>query len=225
MRVNVYAEEMTDRVELVTKEGEGGRTFVAVRFFTYLPVTLPTGEQVQGAFIHREGDDDSAAVTFWGKRDFRALLRKALGLLDDYYDGVFPHHDSPVNLPSAIDVLLSARRRIGSRECKTLIGALTGRDAVGELVGLGVPETGALAALSASLFEGGEEDEVEELAKAVEDISRWEEGADDNAQLLLIDSALSALRHVEAMRRFSEWEEARKRAEERDGYAPDGEKE
>jgi len=31
------------------------------------------------------GDDDSAAVTFWGKRDLREVLRKALTLLDAHY--------------------------------------------------------------------------------------------------------------------------------------------
>ena len=40
---------------------------------------------VRGPFMHRPGDDDSAAVTFWGKRDLRELLRKALDLLDEHY--------------------------------------------------------------------------------------------------------------------------------------------
>ena len=30
-------------------------------------------------------DDDSSAVTFWGKRDLRQVLRKALEQLDQYY--------------------------------------------------------------------------------------------------------------------------------------------
>ena len=42
-------------------------------------------ENVRGPFIHRPGDDDSAAVTFWGKRDLRRTLAKALKLLDAYY--------------------------------------------------------------------------------------------------------------------------------------------
>lgn len=89
MRVNIYAEEMTDRVELV-KKGE----FVGVRFYLYLPVTchsdslsgsisVGSGDsQIQGPFIHRADDDDSAAVTFWGKRDLKVALIKALALLD-----------------------------------------------------------------------------------------------------------------------------------------------
>src|SRR5258708_6257357 len=90
MRVNIYAEEMTDRIELIHKEIDG-QEFTAVRFYLELPVTIPnaegTGNAVyQGPFMHRPGDDDSAAVTFWGKSDFRHVLSKALDLLDDYYD-------------------------------------------------------------------------------------------------------------------------------------------
>jgi hypothetical protein len=80
MRINVYAEEMTDRVELVTKTTEDGE-FTGVRFYLELPATVD-GRNVRGPFIHRPGDDDSSAVTFWGKRDLRAALAKALALLD-----------------------------------------------------------------------------------------------------------------------------------------------
>lgn len=71
MRVNVYAEEMTDRVEIISKEIDGHR-FTGLRFYLELPCTIPDGTQdsgqrnVSGPFIHRPGDDDSAAVTFWG---------------------------------------------------------------------------------------------------------------------------------------------------------------
>jgi hypothetical protein len=96
MRVNIYAEEITDRIEIVTKtaEGDGGR-FTGIRFYLELPVSLATppaklGQQpgiahVSGPFIHHVGDDDSSAVTFWGKRDLRIALRKALDLLDKHY--------------------------------------------------------------------------------------------------------------------------------------------
>lgn len=93
MRVNIYAEELTDRVEIIKKEVEG-KEFTAVRFYLYLPVTMqhvqngqPIGKphHVSGPFIHGPGDDDSAAVTFWGKRDMRPLLQKALRLLDEHY--------------------------------------------------------------------------------------------------------------------------------------------
>lgn len=84
MRVNIYAEEMTDRIEIIAKEIEGD-SFTGLRFYLYLPTTLPDGTQAQGPFIHRPGDDDSSAVTFWGKRDLRKVLRQALAMLDEHY--------------------------------------------------------------------------------------------------------------------------------------------
>jgi hypothetical protein len=59
MRVNAYAEELTDRIEHVTKSmpmddhGLGGITFHAVRLYLGFP------------FLHREDDDDSSAITVW----------------------------------------------------------------------------------------------------------------------------------------------------------------
>ncbi len=83
MRVNVYAEEMTNRIEIVFKKIDG-QQFTGLRFYLELPVTTADG-QLSGPFIHRPGDDDSAAVTFWGKRDLRQVLKKALALLDEHY--------------------------------------------------------------------------------------------------------------------------------------------
>lgn len=83
MRVNVYAEEMTPRVEIIAKEIDGHR-FTGLRFYLELPATV-RGKQYRGPFHHRPGDDDSAAVTFWGKRDLRKVLKKALRLLDEHY--------------------------------------------------------------------------------------------------------------------------------------------
>lgn len=98
MRVNIYAEEMTDRVEIITKQIEG-QNFTGLRLYLELPVTVPiqhtdeSGDtfvgdikQVQGPFMHHPGDDDSAAITFWGKRDLRLVLRKMLEELDAHYD-------------------------------------------------------------------------------------------------------------------------------------------
>jgi len=85
VRVNVYAEEMTNRVELVEKNG-----FTGVRFWLELPVTVVApkegnnGTQTRGPFIHQPGDDDSAAVTFWGKAELKTALTKALKLLEDH---------------------------------------------------------------------------------------------------------------------------------------------
>lgn len=83
MRVNIYAEEMTERLEIIGKR-IGGHLFTGLRLFLELPATV-AGKQYRGPFMHRPGDDDSAAVTFWGKRDLRIVLRKALAELDKHY--------------------------------------------------------------------------------------------------------------------------------------------
>lgn len=85
MRVNIYAEEMPEepRLEIIEKEIDGHK-FTALRIYLELPATVD-GKQYQGPFMHRPGDDDSAAVTFWGKRDLRVTLRRALELLDRHY--------------------------------------------------------------------------------------------------------------------------------------------
>lgn len=81
MRINIYAEEITQHVEIVEKTTPDG-TFTGIRFWLHLPVTLVDGTQAQGPFIHGSGDDDSSAVTFWGKRDIATAFAKALTLLD-----------------------------------------------------------------------------------------------------------------------------------------------
>jgi hypothetical protein len=89
MRVNVYAEEMTERVEIIAKEIDG-RRFTGLRLYLELPTTI-NGANFKGPFIHRPGDDDSAAVTFWGKRDLRTVLRLMLAKLDEHYAINPPH--------------------------------------------------------------------------------------------------------------------------------------
>jgi hypothetical protein len=112
MRTNIYAEELgpDPRVEIIEKETPDGK-FTGLRIYLELPVTLAKCKhcgnlrrenssldpfcacggggyepvQVRGPFMHRPGDDDSAAVTFWGKRDLREVLKKALALLDAHY--------------------------------------------------------------------------------------------------------------------------------------------
>lgn len=83
MRVNVYAEELTDKVEFIKKKNDEGE-WTGVRFYLELPVTHKD-RNISGPFIHRDGDDDSSAITFWGKRDLHKLLKKALKLMDDRY--------------------------------------------------------------------------------------------------------------------------------------------
>ena len=84
MRVNVYAEEMTERVEIIEKIVDG-RAFTGLRIYLELPATVGS-QQFRGPFLHRRGDDDSSAVTFWGKNDLRGVLRKALTELDAHYE-------------------------------------------------------------------------------------------------------------------------------------------
>ncbi len=106
MRVNVYAEEMTNRVEIISKVIDG-QEFTGLRIYLELPTThvqdginlrpasvhdTPNDTvliQHQAPFIHRHGDDDSSAVTFWGKRDLREVLRHALVQLDAHYAAKF----------------------------------------------------------------------------------------------------------------------------------------
>jgi len=85
MRVNIYAEEITERVEVISKEIDG-HVFTGLRLYLYLPVTLPDGTNQAGPFMHRDGDDDSAAITFWGKRDLRDVLKIMQEKLNAYYD-------------------------------------------------------------------------------------------------------------------------------------------
>lgn len=104
MRVNIYAEEMTERIEIVSKEIDG-HVFTGLRIYLELPASLPPGcrvagpnaetayaepemkeiSNVRGPFIHRPGDDDSAAVTFWGKQSLIPVLEKALKQLREHY--------------------------------------------------------------------------------------------------------------------------------------------
>ena len=91
MRVNVYAEEMTDRIEIVEKEG-----YTGVRFYLELPVTTNptdvmnggTPATIRGPFIHRLNDDDTAAVTFWGKGKLKESLEKAISMLEAHKKAV-----------------------------------------------------------------------------------------------------------------------------------------
>jgi hypothetical protein len=79
VRVNIYAEELTDKVEAIRKP-IGDQTFTGIRLFLELPVTV-NGEQVSGPFMHRPGDDDSAAITLWDVGDCEKLRRALKAML------------------------------------------------------------------------------------------------------------------------------------------------
>ena len=69
MRVNVYAEELTDDVKVVKTTADTGRTYSGVRFY------LSSADQLH----HSETDDDRSAVTLWGPPEkLRDLLARAL---------------------------------------------------------------------------------------------------------------------------------------------------
>lgn len=86
MRVNVYAEELPDAcdIEIIGKEIDG-HTFTGLRIPLYLPVTMPDGSQARGKFMHHPDDDDSSAITIWGKQDLRMLLIESILKLDRHY--------------------------------------------------------------------------------------------------------------------------------------------
>lgn len=55
MRINVYNEELTGDVEVVSVAPRPGKIFIGVRFFLKSPPELH----------HKPEDDDRSAVTFW----------------------------------------------------------------------------------------------------------------------------------------------------------------
>lgn len=80
MRINVYSEELTPEVELVTKHVEdeefGHRTFYGLRFYLDSPDSLH----------HSPDDDDRSAVTLWVKWTKREGTDT--GLLKELLDGL-----------------------------------------------------------------------------------------------------------------------------------------
>ena len=69
MRLNIYYEEITHRVEVVEKTADTGRSFLGLRIHLRSPPELH----------HTKEDDDTSAVTFWfdsmaSLNDFRNAL-------------------------------------------------------------------------------------------------------------------------------------------------------
>ena len=78
MRVNIYKEEITNRVELVTAQANGQR-YCGVRFY------LESSEKM---YPPLHADDDTSAVTFWTgeSQDFLIkVLKKAIETLENPY--------------------------------------------------------------------------------------------------------------------------------------------
>lgn len=91
MRVNVYGEELTDRIELIQKVVSDDptsppKTFYGVRFWLKFPN--------QDWWVHRkyhgDVDDDSSALTIWASRReklieiFEEAIREIKGSFDDH---------------------------------------------------------------------------------------------------------------------------------------------
>lgn len=55
MRINIYSQELTKRVELVSKTADTGVTYYGARMYLASPDILH----------HTEEDDDTSAITFW----------------------------------------------------------------------------------------------------------------------------------------------------------------
>lgn len=70
MRVNIYAEELTDDVKLVETCTDEGKVFQGVRFYLHSSDRLHLTPR----------DDDRSAVTFWGSR---AQLMRVFDLAND----------------------------------------------------------------------------------------------------------------------------------------------
>ena len=51
------------------------------------------GGRLQGPFTYQKEDLDSSAVTFWGTRDLRPVLRQLLTMLDEHYERTRLHDD------------------------------------------------------------------------------------------------------------------------------------
>ena len=70
MKINVYNEELTERVEFVTKTAGTGAKFCGIAFYLASPKELHSSPN----------DDDSSAVTFWGDspEKLHRLLSRAL---------------------------------------------------------------------------------------------------------------------------------------------------
>jgi len=55
VRLNIYSQELTKEVELVSKTADTGITYYGVRMFLASPKVLH----------HTDDDDDRSAITFW----------------------------------------------------------------------------------------------------------------------------------------------------------------
>lgn len=75
MRINIYDEEVPQRMTVVEKTADDGRTYVGLRLFSG-----------GGRRLGQDDEDISSAVTFWTRdeRLLKQMLRSALHWLEHY---------------------------------------------------------------------------------------------------------------------------------------------
>ncbi len=83
MRINVYSQELTAEVELISKTSNTGRTYYGIRLYLASPDILH----------HTPDDDDRSAITFWvprarsfTKRDLAEVFARCATLALDVPD-------------------------------------------------------------------------------------------------------------------------------------------
>jgi hypothetical protein len=87
VRINVYSQELTKEVTLVSKEADTGITYYGARMYLASPDILH----------HTADDDDRSAITFWIP-NARSFSKEELGNL--FYEMGKLIHDAPEPEPN-----------------------------------------------------------------------------------------------------------------------------
>ena len=84
--VNIYAEDLTDRIEVLSKDIEGV-SYTGLVLYLEPPTVIKSGhyagQNLPGSCLYR--DSGPYTLTVWGKRDLRDLLDKMKDALDHHY--------------------------------------------------------------------------------------------------------------------------------------------
>jgi hypothetical protein len=87
MRINIYSQELTKEVELISKKADTGITYYGVRLYLASPDILH----------HTEEDDDRSAITFWIP-NARSFTKNDLAILfAEMYEKTLNAPDIPRN--------------------------------------------------------------------------------------------------------------------------------
>ena len=87
MRINVYSQELTKEVELVSKEADTGITYYGVRLYLASPDILH----------HTADDDDRSAITFWLPNAKSFTPHDLAAVFHSMEDLIFRAHGVPFN--------------------------------------------------------------------------------------------------------------------------------